>query len=85
MPINLKVPQLKELKPRIMVCGVGGAGGNAVNNMIASSLSGYEAERDEVAEAVHPTCVGHPASFRIQWAKDTRGPNGDGTGCRSLR
>jgi cell division protein FtsZ len=40
MPINLKVPQLKELKPHIMVCGVGGAGGNAVNNMIASGLSG---------------------------------------------
>jgi cell division protein FtsZ len=42
MPINLKVPQLKELKPRIMVCGVGGAGGNAVNNMIASGLSGVD-------------------------------------------
>ena len=42
MPINLKAPQLKELKPRIMVCGVGGAGGNAVNNMIVSGLSGVE-------------------------------------------
>jgi len=42
MPINLKVPQLKELKPRILVCGVGGAGGNAVNNMIASGLSGVD-------------------------------------------
>jgi len=30
MPINLKTPQLKELKPCIMVCGVGGAGGNAI-------------------------------------------------------
>ena len=28
MPINLKAPQLKELKPSIVVCGVGGAGGN---------------------------------------------------------
>ena len=42
MPINLKAPQLRELKPRIIVCGVGGAGGNAVNNMIASSLSGVD-------------------------------------------
>jgi len=42
MSINLKAPQLKELKPRILVCGVGGAGGNAVNNMIVSGLSGVE-------------------------------------------
>jgi cell division protein FtsZ len=42
MPINLMVPQLRELKPRIMVCGVGGAGGNAVNNMIVSGLSGVD-------------------------------------------
>ena len=42
MPISLKAPQLKELKPRIVVCGVGGAGGNAVNNMIASGLSGVD-------------------------------------------
>ena len=42
MPINLKAPQLKELKPRIVVCGVGGAGGNAINNMIASGLSGVD-------------------------------------------
>src|SRR5271157_5711602 len=42
MPMNLKAPQLRELKPRIMVCGVGGAGGNAVNNMIVSGLSGVD-------------------------------------------
>src|SRR6516165_740862 len=42
MPTNPKAPQLKELKPHIMVCGVGGAGGNAVNNMITSGLSGVE-------------------------------------------
>ena len=42
MPINLKAPQLKELKPRIVVCGVGGAGGNAVNNMIVSGLTGVD-------------------------------------------
>jgi cell division protein FtsZ len=42
MSINLKAPELRELKPRIIVCGVGGAGGNAVNNMIVSGLTGVE-------------------------------------------
>jgi cell division protein FtsZ len=42
MSINLTVPDLAELKPRITVFGVGGAGGNAVNNMIESRLDGVE-------------------------------------------
>jgi len=42
MTINLTVPDLAELKPRITVFGVGGAGGNAVNNMIESRLEGVE-------------------------------------------
>ena len=42
MTINLRAPELRELKPRIMVCGVGGAGGNAVNNMIDSGLDGVD-------------------------------------------
>ena len=42
MTITLKAPELRELKPRIMVCGVGGAGGNAVNNMIVSGLVGVD-------------------------------------------
>ncbi len=42
MSINLKAPELRELKPRIIVCGVGGAGGNAVNNMIVSGLTGVD-------------------------------------------
>ncbi len=42
MTINLTVPNLAELKPRITVFGVGGAGGNAVNNMIESRLEGVE-------------------------------------------
>ncbi|MEM9014882.1 MAG: cell division protein FtsZ [Pseudomonadota bacterium] len=42
MPINLSVPEMTELKPRITVIGVGGAGGNAVNNMIESALEGVE-------------------------------------------
>ncbi len=43
MTLNLTVPLDEDhLKPRITVIGVGGAGGNAVNNMIASNLSGVE-------------------------------------------
>jgi cell division protein FtsZ len=42
MTINLKVPDIRELKPRITVFGVGGAGGNAVNNMIEIGLQGCE-------------------------------------------
>ncbi len=42
MTINLRMPDIKELKPKITVFGVGGAGGNAVNNMIRSGLLGCE-------------------------------------------
>jgi cell division protein FtsZ len=42
MTMQIKAPELRELKPRIMVCGVGGAGGNAVNNMIVSGLVGVD-------------------------------------------
>ena len=42
MTINLTIPNLSDLKPRITVFGVGGAGGNAVNNMIESRLEGVE-------------------------------------------
>ena len=42
MAINLNVPASKELRPRIVVMGVGGAGGNAVNNMIDAHLEGVE-------------------------------------------
>src|SRR5688572_25725926 len=42
MTINLQMPDIRELKPRITVFGTGGAGGNAVNNMIASGLQGCE-------------------------------------------
>ena len=42
MTINLKIPDIRELKPRITVFGVGGAGGNAVNNMITAGLQGVD-------------------------------------------
>ena len=42
MALNLTMGEHEELKPRITVFGVGGAGGNAVNNMIAQQLEGVE-------------------------------------------
>jgi cell division GTPase FtsZ len=65
MPINLMAPQLKELKPRIVVCGVGGAGGNAINNMIASGLSGV----DFVVANTDAQALGSSRAQRIsRWA-----------------
>ncbi|WP_439634029.1 cell division protein FtsZ [Glycocaulis sp.] len=42
MALNISAPEATELKPRILVFGVGGAGGNAVNNMIDASLEGVD-------------------------------------------
>ena len=42
MTINISMPEITELKPQISVIGVGGAGGNAVNNMIHGQLEGVE-------------------------------------------
>ena len=42
MTLNLSVSEKEELKPRITVFGVGGAGGNAVNNMIEKQLKGVD-------------------------------------------
>ena len=42
MTLNLVMPDHEELKPKITVFGVGGAGGNAVNNMIEKQLDGVE-------------------------------------------
>ncbi|HTQ14350.1 MAG TPA: cell division protein FtsZ [Rhizomicrobium sp.] len=42
MTIKIGAPETKELRPRITVLGVGGAGGNAVNNMISSRLEGVD-------------------------------------------
>src|SRR5882757_9955992 len=42
MTINLAIPDIQELKPRITVFGVGGAGGNAGNNMIMQGLDGVD-------------------------------------------
>ena len=42
MTINFKQPDIRELRPRILVLGVGGAGGNAINGMIEYGLEGVE-------------------------------------------
>lgn len=40
--VRIQTPEVKKLSPKITVVGVGGAGGNAVNNMISSGLEGCE-------------------------------------------
>ena len=42
MTLNLRMPEMADLKPHIAVFGVGGAGGNAVNNMIEKNLEGVD-------------------------------------------
>ncbi len=42
MSLNITIPEVKVIKPKISVFGVGGAGGNALNNMISSNLEGVE-------------------------------------------
>ena len=42
MTINVNIPELRELKPRILVLGIGGAGGNAINGMIETGMKGVE-------------------------------------------
>jgi len=71
MTINISVPKTTieaQLKPRISVIGVGGAGGNAVNNMIQSSMEGCDfivANTDAQALALSRT------DRRIQLGRDT--------------
>ena len=42
MTINFKTPEIRELQPRLLVMGVGGAGGNAINEMIDNGMQGVE-------------------------------------------
>ncbi|MBM3525659.1 MAG: cell division protein FtsZ, partial [Alphaproteobacteria bacterium] len=67
--INLSVPKTSdnpELKPRITVIGVGGAGGNAVNNMIESHLEGVDFI---VANTDAQALTGSRAERRLQLGK----------------
>ncbi|WP_347139045.1 cell division protein FtsZ [Paracoccus sp. SSK6] len=63
MNLNLMMNDEDELKPRITVFGVGGAGGNAVNNMIEKKLDGVEFV---VANTDAQALAGSRASSRIQ-------------------
>ncbi len=63
MAISLKAPEPQELRPRITVLGVGGAGGNAVNNMIASKLEGVQFV---VANTDAQALAGSKADRRVQ-------------------
>jgi cell division protein FtsZ len=60
MAISLSAPRATELKPRIVVFGIGGAGGNAVNNMIEAGLEGVE------------FVVGNTDAQQLQFAKTDR-------------
>jgi len=80
MTINISIPKTTieaQLKPRITVIGVGGAGGNAVNNMIQSAMEGVDfvvANTDAQALASSRT------DRRIQLGRDTT--QGLGAGAR---
>jgi len=63
MGLELVRPELTELKPRISVIGVGGAGGNAVTNMIQSGLQGVDFV---VANTDAQALSANPAETRIQ-------------------
>jgi cell division protein FtsZ len=63
MNIKLELPQLTDLKPRLTVIGIGGAGCNAVNNMIAAGLTGVEFV---VANTDAQTLEASSAEHRIQ-------------------
>ncbi len=77
MSINIGPPVVDELKPKIAVIGVGGAGGNAIANMINAKVEGVDfvvANTD--AQALNSS----PAEFRIQLGPDTT--QGLGAGSR---
>ncbi len=77
MTLNLTVPSHEELKPRITVFGVGGAGGNAVNNMIEKKLEGAEFV---VANTDAQALQGSHATTKIQMG--VRVTEGLGAGAR---
>ncbi|MEW4466397.1 cell division protein FtsZ [Parasphingorhabdus sp. JC815] len=63
MSINIGPPEVEELKPRIAVIGVGGAGGNAIANMIAAKVEGVDfIVSNTDAQALNSS----PAEQRIQ-------------------
>jgi cell division protein FtsZ len=63
MSIKLQLPTLVDMKPRLTVIGVGGAGCNAVNNMIAAGLQGVEFV---VANTDAQSLAASSAEYRVQ-------------------
>ena len=67
MSINIGPPEVEELKPRIAVIGVGGAGGNAIANMIAAKVEGVDfVVTNTDAQSLNSS----PAESRIQLGPD---------------
>ena len=67
MSINIGPPEVEELKPRIAVIGVGGAGGNAIANMIAAKVEGVDfIVTNTDAQSLNSS----PAEHRIQLGPD---------------
>lgn len=67
MSINIGPPEVEELKPRIAVIGVGGAGGNAIANMIAAKVEGVDfIVTNTDAQSLNSS----PAEQRIQLGPD---------------
>ena len=75
MSINIGPPMVDELKPKIAVIGVGGAGGNAVANMISSKVEGVDFV---VANTDAQALSTSPAERRIQLGPDITGGLGAG-------
>ena len=73
MTINLNVPDIRELKPRITVIGVGGAGGNAVSNMIRSNLEGAALAEAEFLSGIRGVRVAVEVSKRDDRGKAPAG------------
>ena len=83
--INLSIPKdEQELKPRITVVGVGGAGGNAVNNMIRSNLVGCEFVVVQHRRA-GAAAVGGAAQDPARHRRDARARRRRPAGCRPRR
>ena len=89
MSIKLTVPQTQELKPRITVFGVGGAGGNAVNNMIESGLQGVDfvvantdaqaltsSKAQRIVQDLFGLLHGAPDQLPPEWQQGCDGPEG---------
>jgi cell division protein FtsZ len=80
MSINIGPPSVEELRPRITVVGVGGAGGNAIGNMIRADIEGVDfvvANTD--AQALNNSIAEH----RIQLGPEITRDPAPGRGPRS--